>query len=325
MFDVGLSFDFGHLRGVKSAALSVAAAGIMLPFALAIALAYAMHASVAGDYPRLPFALFLATAISITAIPILGRIMVDLRMEATPIGVLTISAAAIDDAVGWIVLAMVSGLVSGGFDLSVVTWQLTMLIVFVVGSIMLVRPLADRLSTKVDWTNSSQSITLMALLILGVVVFALLTNLLGVFSVFGPFVLGACLSHRREIRTFYHRSASAFVSAFFLPVFFTYTGLRTDIGSLDASGWFWCGAILLVACAGKMGGCGLATRLSGYTWHESTAVAVMMNTRALMGLVAINVGRDLGAIPDSVFSMLVIMAIATTVMTVPILRRVVHQ
>lgn len=320
MFEVGLAFDFSHLKTVRMTALSVAAAGILLPFASGMALAYAMAPRFALETTSLPFVLFVATAMSITAIPVLGRIMIDLRMETTPIGVLTISAAAIDDAVGWIILAVVSGMVTGGFAVSASVWQLIELTGLIIASFLIVRPLANRYSTRLQWENPERASALMAMLILGVFGFAIITNWIGVFSVFGPFVLGACLSHRGEIVAFYRRAASPMVVAFLLPVFFTFTGLRTDIGALDGTGWMWCGAIFAVACAGKLVGCGIATRLSGYSWHDAAEVAVLMNTRALMGLVAINVGRDLGAIPDSVFSMLVVMAIGTTVMTVPLLQ-----
>lgn len=320
MFEVGLAFDFSHLKTVRTTALSVAAAGIVLPFGSGMALAYAMAPRFADEGMTLPFALFVATAMSITAIPILGRIMMDLRMETTPIGVLTISAAAIDDAVGWIVLAIVSGMVTGGFAVSASVWQIAQLTGLIVASFLIVRPLANRFSPQMKWEDPERASALMAMLILAVFVFAILTNWIGVFSVFGPFVLGACLSHRGEIVAFYRRAASPMVVAFLLPVFFTFTGLRTDIGALDASGWMWCGAIFAVACAGKLVGCGIATRLAGYSWRDSAEVAVLMNTRALMGLVAINVGRDLGAIPDSVFSMLVVMAVGTTVITVPLLQ-----
>ncbi|MCM2371800.1 cation:proton antiporter [Aporhodopirellula aestuarii] len=322
MFEVGLAFDFSHLTSVRGTSIAVASAGILLPFSLGMLLAYLMAPAVASDVDTLPFALFVATAMSITAIPILGRIMIDLQMETTPIGVLTISAAAIDDAIGWIVLAVISGIVTGGFVVSSTLWQLGYLTIFITASFLIIRPLADRFASRMPWSDPDRAPTMMAVLITGVFGFAIITNMIGVFSVFGPFVLGACLSHRTEIASFYRRAASPLVTAFLLPVFFTFTGLRTDIGSLDLSGWLWCLAIFLVACAGKLVGCGLATKLAGYSWQDSTVVALMMNTRALMGLVAINVGRDLGAIPDSVFSMLVVMAIGTTIMTVPLLKLV---
>ncbi len=322
MFDVGLQFDFRHMQNIQKTAANVAIAGIVLPFSLGIALAWVMHPSVAENVDRLPFCLFVATALSITAIPILGRMMMDLGLESTPVGVLTISAAAVDDAIGWIVLAVVSGLVTGGFSLSETSFQLVALIALVVATVLVVRPLATRYSPQLRWTDSRRFAGLTAGLLLGVFAFAILTNLIGVFSVFGPFVLGACLSHRPEIQAFVRQHVSAFVSALFLPVFFTFTGLRTDIGQFSSELWVWFIAIFFVACFGKIIGCGLAARWGGISWRESVAIAVMMNTRALMGLIAINVGRDLGAIPDSVFSILVLVAIGTTVFTVPILRRI---
>lgn len=330
MFDVGLSFDFSHWKTCTWAAVGVAAAGIALPFGFGLMIASAMAPTLASGVPSLPFSLFVATAMSITAIPILGRIMMDLKMESTAIGVLTISAAAIDDAVGWVVLAIVSGLVTGGLvtgelatlsvDWMSVVGQFGGLALFLLGSFWWFRPIAGRLVAKCDWDDPRHAPALMAALITLVFAFAIVTNGLGVFSVFGPFVLGACLSGQGAVAAFYKRSASPLVAAFLLPVFFTFTGLRTDIGTLDGTGWLWCAAVFVVACAGKLLGCGLAARLAGYPWRDAGVVAVMMNTRALMGLVAINVGRELGVIPDQVFSMLVVMAIGTTVMTVPLLK-----
>jgi Kef-type K+ transport system membrane component KefB len=155
---------------------------------------------------------------------------------------------------------------------------------------------------------------------------AAITNVIGIFSIFGPFILGASLSHEHEFRDAVVRRLRDFVYAFFLPIFFTYTGLRTNVGLLDSSlAWMFCGLVLLTAMAGKMVGCGLAARSGGSSWRESGCIAVMMNTRALMGLIAINVGRELGVVPDSVFCMLVIMALATTFLTSPVLRRLLPE
>ena len=157
-----------------------------------------------------------------------------------------------------------------------------------------------------------------------VVVFsaAAMTNAIGIFSIFGPFVLGAVLSGQSEFREAVKNRLQEIVFALFLPIFFAYTGLRTNVGLLDSwQHWLICGLVIVAATVGKMSGCGIAAKLGGMSWRESGCVALMMNTRALMGLIAINVGRDLGVIPDSVFCMLVIMALVTTLPTTPLLRR----
>ncbi|MCA9044270.1 MAG: cation:proton antiporter [Planctomycetaceae bacterium] len=320
MLDVGLQFDFGHLQQSGKAAMSVALAGIILPFGLGCALAAAMHSTVAPQQNQWGFMLIVATALSITAIPILGRIMMDLGLQQTPVGVLTITAAAIDDALGWILLAAVSGLVSGGFHVGKSLWQLGLLALFVLLCWFVVRPLS-RWLLKLSKSDAGDfnTISLLLLLAFGS---AVVTNAIGVFSVFGPFVVGACLSDFPEVRQVARQRMQGFVAALLLPVFFTFTGLKVNVGVIDTPVlWMWCILITLVASVGKMAGCGLAARWGGSSWREASMVAIMMNTRALMGLVAINIGRELGVLPDSVFSMLVIMAVATTVVTVPVLRR----
>jgi len=149
---------------------------------------------------------------------------------------------------------------------------------------------------------------------------AILTSKIGIFAIFGAFMLGAVLSDQQEFRSAVQKLLGSFVTVFFLPIFFTFTGLRTDIGSLDSPLlWLFATGVLLVAVAGKLGGCAIAARLSGLPMRESLCIGILMNTRALMELIVVNVGYDLGVIPKSVFCMLVMMAVVTTVMTTPLL------
>ncbi len=324
MFLVGLEFDFSHLRRHGRSAALIAAAGIVVPFALGASLAGVMRSHVAAELDGAGFVLFMATALSITAIPVLGRILMDLDLQRTRLGSLTITAAAVDDALGWILLAAVSAIVAGHFELTVVARTLGLTAAFVLGARLVARPLIVR------WLEGTPPREIGAagfsVLVILVLLAAAATNAIGIFSIFGPFVLGAVLCDRDRIRAAVRSRLDDFVTVFFLPIFFTYTGLKTDVGLLDSGLlWLFCGLVTLVACAGKILGCGAAARLGGLSWRESSAIAVLMNTRALMGLVAINVGRDMGVIPDSVFCMLVIMAVATTLMTSPILRRLVRD
>lgn len=323
MFLIGLEFDFAHLKQVGRVATGVAAAGIALPFALGISLAGWMHPLVAPDANRAGFMLIVAVALSITAIPILGRIMIELDIHRTRLGTLTITAAAIDDALGWILLAAVSALIHGAFELTAVVRMTAMTVAFVLGCWFLARPLLARSSDYLLRRDRGElSLTGLSAVLVLVFLAAALTNAIGIFSIFGPFVLGATLSDRHELREAVMRRLREIVYALFLPIFFTYTGLRTDVSLLESPlHWWLCGLVVVAAVVGKVGGCGLAARAGGLSWRESGCVAIMMNTRALMGLIAINVGRDLGVIPDSVFCMLVIMALATTLLTTPLLVR----
>ncbi|MDV6030186.1 MAG: sodium:proton antiporter [Phycisphaera sp. RhM] len=327
MFIVGLEFDFGHLRSIGRTAAGVAIAGIALPFVLGGGLAYGIHSSVAAEHDMLGFVLFMATAISITAIPVLGRIMMELGITQTPVGVLTISAAAVDDAIGWVLLAAVSAGVHGSFSLFPVMQMLLWTVLFIAVVFFVVRPVVCR------WTSGVLSkpdrrlpVSAFAIVLLLVLASALVTNWIGIFSIFGPFVLGASLCDQHALQAAIRTRLEEFVTVFFLPVFFTYTGLRTNMGALD-SPYLWgvCGLVVAVAIAGKVVGCGVAARLGGFSWRDSASVAVMMNTRALMGLIAVNIGRDLGVIPDTIFCMMVMMAIVTTLMTAPLLRRLLRD
>ena len=327
MFLIGLEFDFSHLRHVGRTATGVAAAGIALPFALGLTLAMWMHPLVAADVDRTGFMLIVAVALSITAIPILGRIMIELDIQRTRLGTLTITAAAIDDALGWILLAGVSTMIHGDFELWSVVRMALLTIVFVAGCWLVARPLLGR-ATDYLLGESGGDLSVIGLSVVLVAVFlaAVATNVIGIFAIFGPFVLGAVLSDRHALRDAVGRRLREIVYTLFLPIFFTYTGLRTNVGLLESwQHWWLCGLVVATAMVGKIVGCGLAGRAGGLTWRESGCVAVMMNTRALMGLIAINVGRDMGVVPDSVFCMLVIMALVTTLLTLPLLRRLLTE
>jgi Kef-type K+ transport system membrane component KefB len=323
LFLIGLEFDFSHLRWHGKSACAISLGGMITPFALGLGLALAMHPHVAAEIPRLGFSLFLATALSITAIPILGRMMMELNMTRTRLGAVTIAAAAVDDAVGWILLAAVAAIVQSQFEAGRVLWMIAQTVGFGAAMVLLAKPLLRR------WTASALrsgdgdlSLTALAVLLAMVLACAIVTNLIGIFAVFGAFILGATLSDQHDFRMAVTRRLRDFVSAFFLPIFFAYTGLRTNIGSLESLPlWLWCGAVTAAAIAGKFGGCALAARLTGSSWREAGCIGALMNTRALMALIVINLGKDLGVIPESVFCMLILMALTTTIMTTPILLR----
>lgn len=324
MFLMGLEFDFGRLAENRPAALSISAAGVALPFALGMALGHVMHPALGLTGSRLNFSLFMAAAMSITAIPILGRIMIELGVHRTSIGTLTISAAAVDDVTGWIILAVVTAITRSAFSPVKVALIVGEVIAYAAVMILVVRPLVSKWAlAQVKKNGGELSLNALAALLIMVLLSAAVTNLIGIFSIFGGFVMGAILFDQKEVGQAIRARLNDFVAVFFLPIFFTYTGLRTNIGSMQGYRlWGFCGLVLLAASIGKFGGCTLAARVSGVTWRESAAVGVMMNTRALMELIVVNVGYDLGVIPKSVFFMLVLMAVTTTYVTTPILRRV---
>lgn len=326
MFLIGLEFDFGHLDENRRTALSVSLAGIVLPFTLGFVLGKYMHGYLGLTTSWLNFALFMATAMSITAIPILGRIMIELSINRTRIGSLTISAAAIDDAAGWILLALVTAIVRSSFDPVKLGLMIVEVLAFAAVMIFLVRPAVARWTKSAVSASGELSLNALAALLIMVLASAVVTNLIGIFSIFGAFFFGAILYDQHEFVGAVKKRLNDFVTVFFLPIFFTYTGLRTDIGTMGGGGmWILCGLVLLAAMVGKFGGCTLAARACGLPWRESSIIGVMMNTRALMELIVVNIGFELGVIPPSVFFMLVFMAVFTTYITAPILRRLVYK
>jgi Kef-type K+ transport system membrane component KefB len=270
--------------------------------------------------------LFIATALSITAIPILGRIMIELNIHRTYIGSLTITAAAVDDATGWILLTVVATIVRSMFNPVQAILMAVETAGFAVVMFNVVRPILKKwIRKRSEREGDSISLTTLTVMLLLVLSSAVVTNLIGIFSIFGAFLAGAILFDEERFRTAVTARLRDFTVAFFLPIFFTYTGLRTDIGSMENAGlWLLCGLVLLAAIVGKFGGCTLAARWSGLSWRNACAVGVMMNTRALMELIVINLGFELGVIPRSVFFMLVFMAVVTTYMTTPVLRRTIR-
>lgn len=329
LFLIGMEFDFGHLRHQGNTALSISLTGVVVPFLLGAGVAQLLlahpdlgtHPGREGPIPGVAFALFLGTALSITAIPILGRLMMEWNITRTKLGTLTITAAAADDAIGWILLASVAAIAQTQFQPLALVVCIGATGAFAGGMIWLVRPLLCRwVRDGLRQGDGRLSLNRLAVILAILLTCAIATNLIGIFAIFGAFVLGAILSGEQEFREVITRSLGDLVTVFFLPIFFTYTGLRTRIDTLGSSElWLLCGAVLAAAVLGKFGGCGVAAWLGGLRWREAGCVGVMMNTRALMELIVINVGYEMRVIPPSVYCMLVLMALTTTVMVSPIL------
>lgn len=323
MFQIGLEFDFSHLteRRNRRTVLHVAAACLLAPFLLGLVFGYGSAPILSSRADRAASALFVATAFSITALPILGRILMDLRMTQSALGVIAISAAAINDVVGWLLLAGVTALTIADFSSTVFGIKLGLLAAFIVGSWWVVRPLLKRMVRAFQKPGEGLSDDLLALLLVALFLASMCTYALGIFAIFGGFLTGVLLHDEKELRRAWNERVGNFVTVFFLPIFFTYTGLRTRIGALDTVElWGWCGLVILFATLGKFGGAYLAARWNGLGRQESSILGILMNTRALMELVVLNVGYDLGVISAELFTMLVLMALASTVLTTPCVR-----
>ncbi len=325
MFQIGLEFEFGQvLKTQRQKVVVISLVGIAVPFALGYASADFFHA-------RLPelvkpdafgFKLFFAVAMSITAIPILGRIFMELGLSHTRLAALTISAAAVDDVCGWLLLGVISLLVAGEFDAAWIATRLAGLAVYLAAVFFAVRPLLKRLVARSLAKHGALGPNLLTLVLVAIFISASITSSLHVFAIIGGFVIGVALHDDRRFVAEWKRRMSPLVNTLLLPMFFTYTGLRTNVGSLDsAQEWLLCAAVIAVAFASKLGGVYVGARAMGEPPREAFTIATCMNTRALMELVALNIGLDLGVLPPSMFTKLVIMAIASTFIATPLIRR----
>ena len=319
MFLIGAELNVGELRRLGRVAVLTSNAGVAVPFLLGAALAVLLHPALSpGEVPRLHFALFIGTAMSVTAFPVLARILAERNLLGSRVGTVAIACAAVDDVFAWSLLAGVVVLVRGPQGALPIELTLGGSAVFVLFMILVVRPLLARL-TWVDPDRGALGRDRLATLVLLAFGSAWVTERLGLHSVFGAFLLGCVLPRDRRLgRALEENLAGAVV--LLLPLFFAETGLRTSVRLLDGvSLWIACLAIVLVAVAGKFGGATLAARLTGMPWREAAALGVLMNTRGLMELVILNVGLDVRVITPTLFAMMVIMALVTTFMTTPIL------
>jgi Kef-type K+ transport system membrane component KefB len=333
MFQIGLEFDFAHLteRVNRAAVLRVSIACLALPFICGFALGYTLGAGGAAGAAvtagtQIDTALFVATAFSITALPILGRIMIDFNLTRTRLGVIAISSAAVNDVVGWLLLALITTLTVSDFDAGRFALRVTLVAAFGLISAKIVRPLLKRAILRSQPREGKLSGNLLGGLLAMIFIAAMTTYQIGIFAIFGGFMMGVILYDELELVAAWRARIGDFVSVFFLPIFFTYTGLRTSIGGLDSwVDWGWCLIIVGTATFAKLAGAYVGARRSGFGHPESAIMGFMMNTRALMELIVINVGLDLGVISPKLFTMLVIMAIFSTVITTPALRHYLPQ
>ena len=322
MFQIGMEFDFSHLTETanRAAVLRISIACLTLPFAGGFGLGM-LIAQGAPPAARINTALFVATALSITALPMLGRIMMELNLTRTRVGVIAISAAAVNDVVGWLLLALVTTLTVSDFVTSRFVMRVAMVAAFGLVSVLLVRPLLKKAIRSSPPRDGKMSANLLGGILAVIFIAAMTTYQIGIFAIFGGFMMGVILYDETDLVAAWRDRLGDFVTVFFLPIFFTYTGLRTSIGGLDTSAdWIWCAAIVAVATVTKLCGAYVMARRCGLNHPQSAMIGFMMNTRALMELIVLNVGLDLGVISPKLFTMLVIMAIVSTIITTPALR-----
>ncbi|MCO1654438.1 cation:proton antiporter [Pseudonocardia sp. S2-4] len=326
MFIVGLEVDLGLIRGRGRAAGTVATGAMVLPLVLgaAVALVLYPHHDTNADgepIPQLAFVLFLGVAMSITALPVLARILTERRMHRIPTGVLALACAVIDDVLGWTLLAVVVAVAAGGSPAGV-GWIMGMTALFVLVMFVVVRPLLARM---VAWHRQAGRLTpdMLAVVLAGLLLSAWVTDLIGVHAIFGAFLFGAIMPRRDAgllTRDILERLEQVSLSLL-LPVFFVVAGLQVDVGGIGPDGVWQLGLILLAAIGGKVLGTAGAARWQRLPRRQQWALGLLMNTRGLTEIVILQVGLQLGVLTPTMFTLMVLMALITTAMTGPLVRR----
>jgi K+:H+ antiporter len=320
MFLVGLGIDPKELKHQSHSAVLVSHVSITAPFVLASLLALYLYPRLSNDSVSFTnFALFMGAAMSVTAFPVLARILIERDMMKSRLGTIAIACAAVDDVTGWCILAYIVVLIRAAHGTTSIWVTLGGILVFALIMIYGVRFLLRGLE-RTFHKYGEISENRMAFLILMALASALCTERLGIHLLFGSFLMGAIMPKEPKFVRYVLDRFETVTITLLLPLFFAFTGLRTNIGLLKGpTMWFYCGLIILVAAAGKLGGSMAAARLSGMAWREAAGLGTLMNTRGLMGLVILDIGLDIKVISPALFSMMVVMALVTTFMATPLL------
>ena len=319
MFMVGMELDLKVISSKVKDAVVVSNAGILIPFTLGMGLAYFIYGQFAKPgVPFLPFGLFLGMAMSITAFPVLARIVQERGIHKTRLGTLVITCAAADDISAWCMLAAIIAIAQAGSFLSSL-YVILLSVVYVYLMFKVVRPFLKRVG-DLHTSRENLSKQVVAIFFLTLLISAFVTEMIGIHALFGAFLAGTIMPDNSKFRNTFIQKIEDVALVLLLPLFFVFTGLRTQIGLLnDIYLWKITGLIILVAIVGKFMGSALAAKIMGQNWRNSLTIGALMNTRGLMELVVLNIGYDLGILSPEVFSMMVIMALVTTFMTGPAL------
>jgi Kef-type K+ transport system membrane component KefB len=320
MFLVGLKLDTRQLRRRTATSIAVSHASIVVPFLLGATLAlwlYPRYSS--GDVPFTSFALFIGISMSITAFPVLARILTDRGLSNTQLGTVALACAAVGDVTAWCLLALLVGTVHASPEAALITVGLTA--VFILVMVLIVRPAALLLKTLRD-ERGELTQGMFLIVCVALLASAIAAERIGIHALFGAFVLGAIVPHDSALVRDVAGRLEDFVTVLLLPAFFAFAGMRTDLNLLTS--WesvLVCLVIIAVASLGKFGGSTLAARATGQGWRPAMALGILMNTRGLMELIVLNLGLDLGILSPTLFTMLMIMAFVTTFATTPVLDR----
>ena len=318
MFIVGMELDLAKLKMRARDALVISHTTIAVNFFLGVMLAYLLYESFApAEIPFLSFSLFMGIAMSITAFPVLARIIQERKLTKTNLGILAITTAAIDDITAWCLLAVIIGLVKAQ-DPAGAMFTMAMSVLFVLMMMKVIAPLLERLHKKNLDGKYSRTVIILALVVLFASAYC--TQLIGIHALFGAFLAGTIMPANLRFREILTDKIEDVSVVLLLPIFFAITGLRTEIGLLtQGSQWLTCFLVIVVAVFGKFGGAALSSRMMGFGWKDSLSLGALMNTRGLMELVVLNIGYDMSILSPRIFVIMVLMALSTTFMTGPLL------
>lgn len=324
MFVVGMELDLNILKNKAHDAIVISHASIIFPFLLGITLAYIIFQTTAPEgVPFLSYALFIGISMSITAFPVLARIIQERNLTKTPLGSMAITCAAADDITAWSLLAAVIAVVKAGSVTSAL-YTILFAVLYVYLMLKLVRPFLQRVG---DLHSNKERLgkSIVGIFFLTLLISAWTTEIIGIHALFGAFMAGVIMPSNSSFRNLFIEKVEDVAQVLLLPLFFVFTGLRTEIGLLnEATHWETLGWVIIIAVTGKFVGSSLSARLVGQNWHSSLSIGALMNTRGLMELVALNIGYDLGVLTAEMFAILVLMALITTFMTGPALDLINH-
>ena len=319
MFVVGMELDIKVLKNKANDAVVISHASIIIPFALGMGLAYFVYNEFAAKGTQfISFALFMGIAMSITAFPVLARIVQERGMHKTKLGTLIITCAAADDITAWCILAAVIAIVKAGTFVSAL-YTICLAVLYVLVMLKVVRPFLSRIG-EISANKTHLNKQIVAIFFILLLFSALATESIGIHALFGAFMAGAIMPESSTFRDIFINKVEDIALILLLPLFFVFTGLRTEIGLLNEGHlWLVTGLIIAVAVIGKFLGSALAAKFVGQSWKDSLIIGALMNTRGLMELIVLNIGYDLGILSKEIFTMLVLMALLTTFMTGPTL------
>lgn len=319
LFLIGSELDYKHVREQRVTATLTSLMSMVLPFGLAVIAAPMLYGRFSsGSIGGLPFVLFLGISMSITAFPVLARILEERQMQTTPLGATAILCAAVDDACAWSLLAVAMTLIPSAGHAVPLARRFVGLGIYLAVMLLVVRPLGSWLARR--HASVTLSYELLGTILAVVLASAAATDAIGVHPLFGAFLAGLCFPRVKHWQEAVRTRLEVIVSLLLLPLFFALTGMKTRLDLLSGTRiWAWTGVVLLLAIAGKMGGAIMAARWTGHGWRESAGLGALLNTRGLVELVVLNIAYNAHVFSPTLFTMLMVMALVTTMMTVPLL------